>query len=130
GRGKKRFEDLILNICRNTCTVIAVTQMHLLLLNSDMNINVPLFFVGKSVMDTVGNQIGNDLREHARVAAEMNWLVCAVVNQFVLFQQRLQTLDDDVQAMIKLKLLFLCSRLDGARQFQVMYQIGSASQIM
>src|SRR5690606_42030295 len=106
-RRKNRVDDFILSICRNTCTVSAVTQMHLLLRSSDMNINVPLFFVGKSVMDTVGNQIGNDLRERARVAAEMNWLVCAVVNQFVLFQQRLQTLDDDVQAIIKLKFLFL-----------------------
>src|SRR5690606_16982792 len=74
-RGKKWLEDFALDVCCNAAAVVAIAEMDLIVMCSHAKADFAVIFFSETMMNAVGNQIGNNLCKRPRIAVHGNGFV-------------------------------------------------------
>src|SRR5690606_23486503 len=85
--GKKGLEDFALNVGCNAAAVVAIAEMDLIVMCRHAKADLAVIFFSETMMNTIGNQIGNNLCKRPRIAVHGNGFIAGkFVDQPMLFE--------------------------------------------
>src|SRR5690606_19448760 len=101
----------------------AVTQVKLIVMGGNVQIDFTIGQMTKTVIDTVGHQVGQHLGNSARIAVHANGNVTGkMAFELMGFEQWLQTLNHEFKAGVEIKLFLLSRGLNSPAQFKILHQ--------